>query len=106
MRKKPAIHLQDTFLAPRQELGRSVTIPASLARCEETGRLAAFKLNWKPGDPNAPHIYWDSDVAKVLEGMARASALFGDETLESRLDELVEPVLSAQQKDGYLMEEF
>jgi len=106
MRKKPAIHLQDTFLAPRQELGRSVTIPASLARCEETGRLAAFKLNWKPGDPNAPHIYWDSDVAKVLEGMARASALFGDETLESRLDELVKLVLSAQQKDGYLNTHF
>ena len=106
MKNHSVIHLQDTFLAPRQELGRSVTIPAALARCGETGRLAAFKLNWKPGDPDAPHIYWDSDVAKVLEGMARASALFGDEKLESRLDELVELVLSAQQEDGYLNTHF
>ena len=103
---KTTIKLCDTFLYPRQELGRSSTIPASLARCEETGRLKAFTLQWKAGDPDQPHIYWDSDVAKVLEGMAYTSALFQDKDLEKQLDELVALVLSAQQPDGYLNTHF
>lgn len=103
---KTTIKLCDTFLYPRQELGRSSTIPASLARCEETGRLKAFTLQWKEGDPDQPHIYWDSDVAKVLEGMAYTSALFQDKDLEKQLDELVALVLSAQQPDGYLNTHF
>lgn len=101
-----SVKLADSFLAPRQALGRSSTIPASIARCEETGRIDAFKLNWKEGDPNKPHIYWDSDVAKVLEGMAYASALFQDKEMEKQLDDLVALVISAQQPDGYLNTHF
>ena len=68
------IQLKDGFLAPRQAQNIQVTIPSALKRCEETGRLEAFKLNWTPdSDKFMPHIFWDSDVAKVMEGMAYVS---------------------------------
>lgn len=100
------IRLHDGFFAPRQETNRKTTIPSCIRRCEETGRLKAFKLEWKKGDPDQPHVYWDSDVAKVLEGMAVALLLRRDPELEKELDELVALVISAQQPDGYLNTHF
>ena len=100
------IRLRDGVFAPRQKINREVTIPTCIQRCEETGRLKAFKLEWKPGDPDEPHIFWDSDVAKVLEGMAAALMLESDPALEKQLDELVELVIGAQQPDGYLNTHF
>lgn len=100
------IRLKDGVLAPRQETNRKVTIPSCISRCEETGRLKAFKLQWKEGDPDKPHVYWDSDVAKVLEGMAASLLLHRDPELEKELDEFVELVVSAQQPDGYLNTHF
>ena len=65
-----AVELKDAFLAPRVQLAYDVTIPSCLAKCEETHRLDAVRMKWQPGMDWEPHIFWDSDVAKVLEGMA------------------------------------
>ena len=100
------IRLRDGVFAPRQKINREVTIPTCIRRCEETGRFKAFKLQWKPGDPDQPHVFWDSDVAKVLEGMAAALMLEPDPAMEKQLDELVELVIGAQQPDGYLNTHF
>ncbi|MBR2624966.1 MAG: glycoside hydrolase family 127 protein [Lentisphaeria bacterium] len=92
----------DRFLAPRIARNRAVTIPSAVRKCEETGRFAAFDLKWKPGMPDKPHIYWDSDVAKVLEGMANMLAYEPDAGLEKQADELIDRIVAAQQPDGYL----
>lgn len=97
----PTTVLHDAFFAPRQKINVKSTIPSALKKCQETGRLEAFKLNWTPDcGKDAPHVYWDSDVAKVLEGMAYVT----DEApaFAAQLDELVSLVISAQQPDGYL----
>ncbi|MBP5638532.1 MAG: glycoside hydrolase family 127 protein [Victivallales bacterium] len=102
-----SIKLKDRFFAPRQASNITVTIPSAIKRCEETGRIEAFKLNWTPGcDKPMPHIFWDSDVAKVMEGMAYVSNQPGGEKIKERLDELVRLVVSAQQPDGYLNTHF
>ena len=100
------IRLNDPVFAPRQETNWKTTIPSCIRRCEETGRLKAFKLQWKEGDPDKPHIYWDSDVAKVLEGMAASLLIHPDPEMEKKLDELVDLVIGAQQPDGYLNTHF
>ncbi|MFA6930791.1 MAG: beta-L-arabinofuranosidase domain-containing protein [Lentisphaeria bacterium] len=94
--------LQDLFLAPRVALNHQVTLPSCLEHCRKTGRLDAFLLNWRPGQPNKPHIYWDSDVAKVVEGMAWDLMLFPDAERACELDQLAQRIVSAQQPDGYL----
>ncbi len=101
-----AVRLADPVLAPRQEANRSATIPASLKFCEETHRIDALRLAWKPGDDWTPHVFWDSDVAKVLEGMARDLLLHPDPAAAAKLDEYVRIVVAAQQPDGYLNTHF
>lgn len=66
-----SVRLADPVFAPRQEANRAATIPASIRFCEETHSIDALRLDWKPGMDWKPHFFWDSDVAKVLEGMAR-----------------------------------
>lgn len=98
-----AVHPVDTVFAPRQAKLFDATLPRSLEQCRVTGRFDAFRLNWKPGMPNRPHIFWDSDVAKVLEGVAYALMLEPDHPgLAEELDRAVDLILSSQQPDGYL----
>lgn len=93
----------DDFILKRAiETDKNVTIPASIAKCYETGRIDAFKLNWQEGQPNKPHIYWDSDVAKVLEGIANILSIYPDEELEAEYDRIVSLIISSQQPDGYI----
>ena len=100
------ITLTDRVLAPRRKTGRSATIPECIRKCRDTGRLHAFELKWRPGDPDKPHVYWDSDVAKVMEGMALSLINAPDPQLTKQLDEMVDLVVSAQQPDGYLNTHF
>ena len=93
---------RDPVFAERIRIWREATIPAVIEKTKETGRIDAFRLGWKEGMPRKPHIYWDSDVAKVLEGMAYALAHQPDPALEKLYDEWVDLIVSAQQPDGYL----
>ena len=101
-----AVSLADPVLAPRVEANRAATIPACLEFCEKTHRLDAFDLKWKKGDKWFPHIFWDSDVAKVAEGMARELARRPDPALAAKLDSLARRIVAAQQPDGYLNTHF
>ncbi len=92
----------DAFWAPRIETNRAVTLPIEYEQCRKTGRIDAYKLSWKPGDPNPPHIFWDSDVAKWLEAAAYALGVRPDRKLRRRVDALVADIAAAQQPDGYL----
>ena len=58
------------FWKKKQDLVRSVTVQAVYDRFKETGRIDALKCLYKEGDEVRPHIFWDSDVAKWLEGAA------------------------------------
>lgn len=94
------------FWAAKLKANREVTIPAVYARCEETGRIDAWRLQWKPGKPNKPHIFWDSDVAKWLESACYSLQTHPDPRLEARVEKLVSLIVHAQQPDGYLNTHF
>jgi hypothetical protein len=52
-------------------------------------------------------VFWDSDVAKVVEGMCYDLVLHPeDKALADELDKLVALIVSAQQPDGYLNTHF
>jgi DUF1680 family protein len=71
------------FWKQKQDMIRKTTIYAVYDRFVETGRFDAFKFNWKPGMPNQPHIFWDSDVAKWIEGVGYLLHYQRDEALEA-----------------------
>ena len=101
-----AVSLADPVLAPRVEANRAATIPACLKHFEKEHCIDALKLKWKKGDKWHPHIFWDSDVAKVVEGMARELARRPDPALARKLDSLARLIVSAQRPDGYLNTHF
>ncbi len=102
-----SVAVTDSYLAPRIAANHTATIPASLKFSYDTGRIDAFKLTWKKGDLKEPHVFWDSDVAKVVEGMCYDLVLHPeDKALADELDRLVSLIVSAQQPDGYLNTHF
>ena len=96
------IKIDDPFWAPRITTNRNITLPAEYALCKKTGRIDAWKLNWKPGKPNKPHQFWDSDIAKWLEASAYRLATHPDRNLERKVDGIMDMLAKAQGKDGYL----
>ena len=97
------VAVDDSFWSPRIETNRARTIAANLRRCEETGRLKNFAV--AGGLVRGEHeglLYNDSDVYKVIEGIAYALHLRPDEALEERTDRLISWIASAQRADGYL----
>ena len=101
-----AVSLADPVLAPRVEANRAATIPACLRHFEKEHCIDALKLKWKKGDKWHPHIFWDSDVAKVVEGMAREILRKPDPALAKELDRVAKLIVSAQRPDGYLNTHF
>ncbi|MBQ6697891.1 MAG: glycoside hydrolase family 127 protein [Oscillospiraceae bacterium] len=79
----------DGFWKKRQQINRETTVKAVYDRFEETGRFGALSCLWKDGMPNEPHEYWDSDVAKWIEGVAYITARYKNEELEAVVDRLV-----------------
>lgn len=94
--------INDAFWSPRIQVNREQTIPHQYKQCKETGRIDAFKLDWKQGMANEPHIFWDSDVAKWIEAASYSLATHPDPELDRLVDEVIELIASAQQEDGYL----
>lgn len=111
MNKAPILHkpvlfntieLLGGFWGPRLEKNRTVTMPIEYGHLEKTGHLAAWELKWKQGDPNPPHIFWDSDVAKWMEAASYSLIGHPDKELEKKLDHVIALMEKAQLPDGYL----
>jgi len=100
------VTIDDSFWGPRMKVNREVTIPHEYKQCKETGRLDAFRLQWKPGMKPVPHIFWDSDVAKWIEAASYCLATNPDPKLDALLDEVIALIAKAQQPDGYLNTHF
>lgn len=90
------------FWGPRVEANRTVTLPIEYHQLKTTGRIDAWKLDWREGMPHRPHIFWDSDVAKWIEAAAYSLTSHPDEKLEQQVDAVIELIEKAQQPDGYL----
>jgi hypothetical protein len=100
----PRVRLTEGFWAERVETTRAVTLPIEYEQCKKTGRIDAWK--WEPGQPNEPHIFWDSDVAKWIEAAAYSLTTRPDKKLERQIDAVVEMMAQAQGEDGYLNSHF
>ncbi|KAH8110062.1 DUF1680-domain-containing protein [Phellopilus nigrolimitatus] len=97
------VSISSDFWASRLRKVRESSLPAMYQQMKETGRWDCLKLQWKPGDPNKPHRFWDSDIAKWLEAACYILTLDQDDEELSRLVEsAIDDIRGAQQEDGYI----
>ena len=97
------VKINDLFWSPKIEINRSVTIPASFAKCEETGRVANFvKAAEKNGKFGTTFPFDDSDIYKIIEGASYSMSVNPDPKLDRYVDSLITIIGKAQETDGYL----
>lgn len=89
------------FWANKQKLIRDVTLDAVYDRFRDTGRIGAFEMNYKEGEPDRPHYFWDSDVAKWMESVAYLTAKEKMPEEEARVDRLVDLIERGRLDNGY-----
>ncbi len=94
------VQLLDGFWKKRFELNAAESVYAVRRVFEESGRFDAVRFT--KGNKEV-HIYYDSDVAKWMEGvaylLAHDRARFAD--LEAFCDELIARMVENQREDGY-----
>ncbi len=97
------VKLSDKFWLPRIEINRTVTIPASFERCENTGRVKNFVMAAKKqGKFCTRYPFDDTDIYKTIEGASFSLAVHPDKKLEAYVDSLIVIIKAAQEPDGYL----
>ncbi len=96
------VTIDDSFWTPRQDTNRQVTLPLQYQILKNTGAIDALCMAWREGQPNPPHPFWESDVAKWIEAAAYSLTAQPDPELEARVDAVVDTLAVAQQPDGYL----
>ncbi len=99
------VHIDGGFWGERQATNRDRTIPAVYHQTKITGRLDAWKMDWKPGQPE-PHIFWDSDTAKWMEAVGYSLGTHPNPLFEQQVDEVIDLIAKAQLPDGYTNSHF
>ncbi|MDD5602946.1 MAG: glycoside hydrolase family 127 protein [Eubacteriales bacterium] len=95
------VDIDEGFWSNKLDMISGTSIRAIRDSFKQTGRFGAFRQDWKEGEPNKPHIFWDSDVAKWIEATAYILAKKRDAELEAEVDELVDLIEKHQDPDGY-----
>jgi uncharacterized protein len=98
------VKISDQFWLPKIETNRTVTIPASFAKCEENGRMDDFLI--AGGKMNGPvkgkMPFDDTDVYKIIEGASYSLTTTPDPKLDAYIDSIIAIIKIGQEKDGYL----
>lgn len=97
------VKIDDNFWSPKIEINRTVTIPSSFEKCEETGRVANFvKAAKHQGRFGTDYPFDDTDLYKIIEGASYSLSVHPDLILDHYVDSLITIIGNAQEPDGYL----
>lgn len=98
------VHFHDDFWAPKIEINRRVTIPYTLQKCREEGRIDNFlKAAGKmPAGKPTEYPFDDTDIYKLIEGASYSLQVKPDPVLAASVDSLIADIAAAQEPDGYL----
>ena len=93
------VHITGGFWRQRQQINRDTTVQAVYNRFSDTHRFEALKCQ-PEGHPDwKTHIYWDSDIAKWLEGAAYS---LPNAELEAKIEAAIDDLIANQREDGYM----
>ncbi|REE57571.1 hypothetical protein A8990_15216 [Paenibacillus taihuensis] len=98
-----SVSIEDRFWNNRIRATQKSTLAACLTQCEATGRISNFAKAGGLMEGGFEGIFYnDSDVYKVLEGIAYSLMIERDEEMEAQADRIIDLIAAAQQEDGYL----
>lgn len=98
--------INDGFWKIKQDMVKNSTLYAVYNRFADTHRFDALSCSWKEGEPDLPHIFWDSDVAKWIEGASYLLMEKRDERLEAIIDDAVDKIVGNSDENGYFNSHF
>jgi len=90
------------FWKHRQDINRTVTAKAVYDRFAETHRFDLLKCQPAEETDWKAHFFWDSDVAKWLEGAAYLLGQKPDPQLQALVEAAIDDLLENQWPDGYM----
>lgn len=90
----------------RQDINRSVTLKVVYDRFNETGRFEALKCDLRDGDTNIPHIFWDSDVAKWIEGASYILHSEKNDQAVEIIENAIDLIIKNSDENGYFNSHF
>lgn len=98
------VKISDHFWLPKIETNRTITIPASFAKCEEMGRMDNFLIagGKMEGKVKGAMPFDDTDVYKIIEGAAYSMTVTPDPKLDHYVDSIITIIQTGQEADGYL----
>jgi len=98
------VELRGGFWGPRLKTHHEVTVPHVLNRLEQAGHVTNFdKAAGVFDGPLRGHHAFDSDLHKALEGALYSLQHYDDSELRRRVEGILDRILAAQQKDGFLI---
>lgn len=95
------IHMEDGFWKVKQDLVRNVTAGSVYLRFADTHRFDALRCQWGREGSYRAHIFWDSDVAKWIEGAAYLITQGNAPELEALCDAAIASIVSNAEENGY-----
>lgn len=94
------VRIGNGYIGTRQMINRTATLPAVYERFSAAHRFEALKCRWKNGDPDMPHIFWDSDVAKWLEGASYILKFSNDDEIRAEIESAIDDIIENSDDDG------
>jgi len=100
------VNITGGFWKTRQDINARVTARQVYDRFAETNRFDALNCRPEGERDYTPHVYWDSDVAKWIEGVAYILDKDDDKTLYSFARNAIDLILKNQTPEGYFNSHF
>ena len=82
------------FWKERKELNKNTSLYAVLKTFEDSGRVRA--LTGDNTENERPHIFWESDLAKLMEGAFFSMQQEKDEKLEKICDSIIDKIIASR----------
>ncbi len=100
------IKINGGFWKIKQDMVNDITLKSVYERFKETHRFDALDCTWKEGDPDMPHVFWDSDIAKWIESVGYDLYFYENDELVKIVDEAVEKIIKNRDENGYYNSHF
>ena len=93
------VDIANGFWKEKQDMLKNTTIEAVYNRFSETFRFEALKC--QPTEQYTPHVFWDSDVAKWIEGACYLLVKQDNPKLLAKVDAAIDDIIANADENGY-----